>query len=112
MAAADRMAVKPRRIRDIADISLVSCFLCKRDENTRRFLLVMAGLVPAIPIIGALCPLIEIAGTSPAMTGPPPRALLLLPLLICGRNRPAAQGRPHPAGADRRKAATAGKAAV
>jgi hypothetical protein len=35
----------------------------------------MAGLVPAIPIIGHYAILIEIAGTSPAMT---PRVLLLL----------------------------------
>jgi hypothetical protein len=35
----------------------------------------MAGLVPAIPIIGHCAILIEIAGTSPAMT---PRVLLLL----------------------------------
>ncbi len=34
----------------------------------------MAGLVPAIPIIGHCAMLIEIAGTSPAMT---PRVLLL-----------------------------------
>jgi hypothetical protein len=36
---------------------------------------VMAGLVPAIPIIGHCAILLEIAGTSPAMT---PRVLLLL----------------------------------
>jgi hypothetical protein len=28
----------------------------------------MAGLVPAIPVISALCPIFEIAGTSPATT--------------------------------------------
>jgi hypothetical protein len=38
----------------------------------------MAGLVPAIPIIGHCAILIEIAGTSPAMT---PRILLLLRIL-------------------------------
>jgi len=43
----------------------------------------MAALVPAIPIIGARCPpdpalLIEIAGTSPAMTNRLPRVLPLL----------------------------------
>ena len=35
----------------------------------------MAGLVPAIPMIGYCAILIEIAGTNPAMT---PRVLLLL----------------------------------
>jgi len=37
-----------------------------------------AGLVPAIPIIDAPCPLIEIAGTSPAITDQLPRVLPLL----------------------------------
>jgi len=40
---------------------------------------VMAGLVPAIPITGARALLIEIAGTSPAMTNRLPRVLPLLP---------------------------------
>jgi len=38
----------------------------------------MAGPVPAIPIISALCPPIEIAGTSLAMTNRLPRVLPLL----------------------------------
>jgi hypothetical protein len=42
----------------------------------------MAGLVPAIPIIWPYAILIEIAGTSPAMT---PRVLLLLPRALRGR---------------------------
>jgi hypothetical protein len=42
--------------------------------------LVMAGLVPAIPIIRHCAIPIEIAGTSPAMT---PRVLRLLPNSVC-----------------------------
>jgi hypothetical protein len=47
----------------------------KRGKSRGSSHLVMAGLVPAIPIIGHCAILIEIAGTSPAMT---PQALLLL----------------------------------
>jgi hypothetical protein len=42
--------------------------LRNRGEAHGRSHLVMAGLVPAIPIIGHCAILIEIAGTSPAMT--------------------------------------------
>src|SRR6266478_1195813 len=48
-----------------------------RGKTRGSFYLVMAGLVPAIPLIGALCPPIEIAGTSPTMTNRPLRVLLL-----------------------------------
>jgi antitoxin FitA len=49
--------------------------LRKRGKTRGSAHLVMAGLVPAIPITGHCAILIEIAGTSPAMT---PRVLLLL----------------------------------
>jgi hypothetical protein len=48
----------------------------------------MAGLVPAIPIIGDCTILIEIAGTSPAMT---PR---VLPLLLVSSDVEMAPGVP------------------
>ena len=47
--------------------------------RAQQFPLVVAGLVPAIPIIQALALLIGIAGTSPAMTS---RLLRFLPLLL------------------------------
>src|SRR5229473_6020057 len=48
---------------------------CKRGKRRGSSHLVVAGLVPAIPVIGHCTFLIEIAGTSPAMT---PRVLPLL----------------------------------
>jgi hypothetical protein len=49
----------------------------KLSRHSWRFLVVMAGLVPAIPKVGHRALLIEIAGTSPAMTNWPPQILPL-----------------------------------
>src|SRR5262249_49226906 len=55
-----------------------------RGETRGIFHLVMAGLVPAIPIIERCAILIEIAGTSPAMT---PQVLPLLRVSIQKQKR-------------------------
>src|SRR5215469_11267526 len=56
----------------------------------------MAGLVPAIPIIGALSILIEIAGTSPATTPPVlPLSHEMLQINLCLLSPPSIEAGPE-----------------